>query len=161
MAHSFLRLEKIHQAVLHLLLGPEHCFLVIQQKRLKTSILNPDIVAEPAVVQYIPLEGRAERCCPAFPHENVTKIEGARVTGEEAEGAGQRERWIELCLGNADESTLRRSLELGAANIRPPPQQLRRNANRNLERGSRDFTGAAQKIMQLPRRHAQQNAERV
>jgi len=108
-----------------------------------------------------PLEGRIDVGRPAARLREIGQVEAAAVARQEAERAAQRERRIELGLGRADLVALGRCSLLRRAHVRPPSQQLHRDADGQLRWRLRDRAGRGEQIPELGWRQAKEYAQRV
>src|SRR6516162_10020160 len=90
------RLNEDRNSVGDLLLRYEYEVLVVYQQLLKCGILQTNVVSNLAVVQDVPLEGRAGCICDARRCENLCKIVTVGRTGHTTECPHNADRRIEL-----------------------------------------------------------------
>ncbi len=98
---------------------------------------------------------------PAAPLGDVAHGQAPAVARAKAERAAQREGRIELGLGRTDLGAFGRRVLLGRAHVRPTTQQVRRDADRHLERRLRNRAGRPEEVAELAGRQAKQYAQRV
>src|SRR4029079_352886 len=154
-------LQKCTKAILDFLLRLQHRILVVDQASLQASILDPHGVGDLSVIEDRPTERGTESELDGSLGEDVGQALVAYICGAGAECTVERECREEIGLGYADLRALRRRVELGTANIRPAPHQVRRDADGNVRRRNRYLFWTYEKRVQRRRRHAEQQTQCV
>src|SRR5262249_53414921 len=130
------------------------------QKRLQRGVLETNLVGDLSVIQDVPLECRSKGEGYAAPLEDSLRLAVSDVAGGYTKSSGQAECRIEIRLGDADLRTLGHGRQFGGANIRPPPHEIGRNADRDGFWRDRDPAGTSQQRVHRLRRPGPRRSSR-
>ena len=144
----FLGAQERRQIVLHVLLGAEHGVLISDEQCLERASWNRTIVGDLAVVEDIPRSRRADGAAAVSPVEHVWPGKILPTSLDRSPKVPNRDkRRVEVGLGHADLGALGHGVVFRRPNIRPPAQQVRRNAHHHPGGRRRDLPGLALQLV--------------